>query len=67
MAIRWSSLSTAGSRGTCRWQAPELFAMSASHSVVNTRSSDMYAFAGVLYEVCIVVTIIRVINQGSFM
>jgi serine/threonine protein kinase len=47
MAQKYSSASShASSKGTVRWQAPELF-----NGTTNTRASDIYAFGSVLYEV----------------
>lgn len=42
----FTSASRPSSTGTLRWQAPELL------NDVNTRASDIWAFACVSYEVC---------------
>jgi serine/threonine protein kinase len=48
-----STCSHANTRGTVRWQAPEL--LRDDQSASNTRASDVYAFGSVLYEVIMAV------------
>jgi serine/threonine protein kinase len=43
--------SSSGCGGTVRWMAPELLSSSDSDEPINTKGSDVYAFAGVAYEV----------------
>lgn len=50
--LKWTSQSSAASKGgTIRWQAPELFGTETDEIVNNTKASDVYALACILYEV----------------
>ncbi|KAG6847621.1 hypothetical protein H0H93_007025, partial [Arthromyces matolae] len=51
--IKWSSQSTIASKGgTTRWQAPELLEPEdVLEKVYNTKASDIYAWAGICYEI----------------
>ncbi|KAG6810292.1 hypothetical protein H0H93_015054, partial [Arthromyces matolae] len=51
--IRWTSQSTIASKGgTTRWQAPELLEPEdVAEKVYNTKASDVYAWAGICYEI----------------
>jgi serine/threonine protein kinase len=49
LALSTTSSSTCG--GTVRWMAPELLSSHDNDEPINTKESDVYAFAGVCYEV----------------
>ena len=49
-----SSSSMASSRGTLRWQAPELLNFDGDSMDTNSLASDIYAFACVCYEVLLI-------------
>ncbi|KAG6906902.1 hypothetical protein DXG01_011457 [Tephrocybe rancida] len=51
--IKWMSQSTMASKGgTTRWQAPELHeSEDTAEEVYNTKATDVYAWAGVCYEI----------------
>ncbi|KAG6808944.1 hypothetical protein H0H92_002288 [Tricholoma furcatifolium] len=50
--VAFTSVSTMASKGgTVRWQAPELFNHEADEDTQNTKSSDIYAWACVAYEI----------------
>ncbi|KAF9464908.1 kinase-like domain-containing protein [Collybia nuda] len=49
--IRWTSQSSLMKGGTTRWQAPELFGRGNDGVVNNSKHSDIYALACVLYEI----------------
>jgi serine/threonine protein kinase len=52
--LKWTSQSSAASKGgTIRWQAPELFGTDTDELVHNSKPSDIYALACILYEVSI--------------
>ncbi|KAG6839081.1 hypothetical protein C0991_006147, partial [Blastosporella zonata] len=49
--IAMTSSSIASKGGTVRWQAPELFDPEKDEDIHNTAASDIYAWAGVAYEI----------------
>ncbi|GLB34347.1 putative CAP_GLY [Lyophyllum shimeji] len=50
--LHWTSNSSAASKGgSVRWQAPELFDVESDDTIHNSKSSDVYAFACVAYEI----------------
>ncbi|KAG6907392.1 hypothetical protein DXG01_009039 [Tephrocybe rancida] len=51
--IKWTSQSTMASKGgTTRWQAPELHeSEDTAEEVYNTKATDVFAWAGVCYEI----------------
>ena len=63
--LMWTSESSANTRGTVHWQAPELFSTENENSKP-TKETDVYAFACVCNEVRVICLVLAFLAVKTF-